>query len=205
VHHASSGNLDRRGVGDVITLTVDEYRARGRRGRLAYRLIRNPLVMFGLGPIVAMVIGPRIATRSQRPRLRHSVYLTDAVVLGLAIGLSQLIGWEKHQFEDAYWRCGEEWAFTDAALSGSSHLALPAPLRFFTGSIGLHHVHHLNARIPSYNLLRAHRTEPVLAGVPSLTIWDGLRAINLKLWDQSAGKLVPFAQARVAAAEAGRS
>ncbi len=219
VHHASSGNLDRRGVGDIITLTVTEYRARTPRGRLAYRLIRNPVVMFGVGPIVAMVVGPRIATRSQRPRLRHSVFSTDAVLLALAAGLSWLIGWEnlllvwgppamlagsvgiwlfyvQHQFEDAYWQGPDEWTYAEAALRGSSHLALPALLQFFTGNIGLHHVHHLNARIPNYNLVRAHRGNALFRDVPTLTLLDGLRAVNLKLWDQSAGRLVTFAEAR---------
>ncbi len=221
VHHATSGDLDRRGVGDIITLTVAEYRARSVRGRLAYRIVRNPLFMFGLGPIVAMIIGPRIATRSQRPRLRHSVFLTDAVLIAIVAGLCLTIGWEKllivwapsamlagsvgiwlfyvqHQFEDAYWQSAGGWNYTEAALRGSSYLKLPALLRFFTGNIGLHHVHHLNARIPNYNLLRAHRENSVLREVPTLTLRDGLRAVRLKLWDESSGKLVTFAEVREA-------
>jgi omega-6 fatty acid desaturase (delta-12 desaturase) len=219
VHHGTSGDLERRGVGDVITLTTDEYRARSWRGRLAYRLIRNPFVMFGLGPILAMVIGPRIATRAQRPRLRHSVLCTDAALFVLAAGLCWLMGWERlllvwapsaliagsvgiwlfyvqHQFEDAYWEDAADWDYTDAALRGSSYLKLPWPLEFFTGHIGFHHVHHLNARIPNYNLRRAHRENSVFHQVPTLSLLDGLRAVNLKLWDQDRGKLVSFAQAR---------
>lgn len=219
VHHATSGDLDRRGVGDIVTLTVAEYRARSSRGRLAYRVARNPVVMFGLGPIVAMIIGPRIATRSQRPRLRHSVFFTDAVLLALVAGLCWLADWEKllvvwapsamlagsvgiwlfyvqHQFEDAYWQSGGEWNYTEAALRGSSHLKLPPVLRFFTGNIGLHHIHHLNARIPNYNLPRAHRDMAMFGDVPTLTLRDGLHAVSLKLWDDGEGKLVTFAQAR---------
>jgi omega-6 fatty acid desaturase (delta-12 desaturase) len=219
VHHASSGNLDRRGVGDIITLTVAEYRARSPRGRLAYRLIRNPVVMFGLGPIVAMIVGPRIATRAQRPRLRNSVFCTDAALLVIAVGLSWLIGlptlllvwappamiagsvgiwlfYVQHQFEDAYWQDADSWTYAEAALRGSSYLELPPILQFFTGNIGLHHVHHLNARIPNYNLHSAHRANPAFRDVPTLTLRDGLRAVNLKLWDQSAGRLVTFAEAR---------
>ncbi len=219
VHHGTSGDLERRGVGDIVTLTVHEYRVRPWRGRLAYRLIRNPLVMFGLGPIVAMVIGPRIATRAQRPRLRHSVLLTDAAVFSLAAGLCWLIGWERlllvwapsallagsvgiwlfyvqHQFEDAYWQNAADWDYTEAALRGSSYLRLPRVLEFFTGHIGFHHVHHLNARIPNYNLRRAHRENSILHQVPTLSLLDGLRAVRLKLWDQDRGKLVSFAQAR---------
>ncbi len=219
VHHGTSGDLERRGVGDIVTLTVHEYHARSRRGRLAYRTIRNPLVMFGLGPIVAMVIGPRIATRAQRPRLRHSVLGTNASVFLFAAALCWLIGWERlllvwapsallagsvgiwlfyvqHQFEDAYWQSAADWDYTEAALRGSSYLKLPMPLEFFTGHIGFHHVHHLNTRIPNYNLRRAHRENSIFHQVPTLSLLDGLSAVNLKLWDQDRGKLVSFAQAR---------
>ncbi|HEY6397338.1 MAG TPA: fatty acid desaturase [Solirubrobacteraceae bacterium] len=219
VHHASSGDLERRGVGDVVTLTVAEYSARSWRGRLAYRMVRNPLVMFGLGPIMAMIVGPRIAARSQRPRMRRSVLLTDAVLLVAVAGLVWLASWDKlllvwappamlagsvgiwlfyvqHQFEDAYWQSTGDWNYADAALRGSSYLKLPKLLQFFTGNIGLHHVHHLNARIPNYNRPRAHDENPVFHDVPTLSLLDGLQAVNLKLWDQQSGKLVTFTQAR---------
>jgi omega-6 fatty acid desaturase (delta-12 desaturase) len=218
IHHATSGDLERRGVGDIITLTVTEYQARPWRGRLAYRLIRNPVVMFGLGPVMAMIIGPRIATRSQRPRMRHSVLATDVVLLAVIGGLCWLIGWQsfllvwapsailagsvgiwlfyvQHQFEDAYWQSACDWSYLDAALRGSSYLRLPRVLQFFTGNIGLHHVHHLNARIPNYNLQRAHDENPIFHQVPTLSLWDGLRSVRLKLWDEEHGKLVTFAQA----------
>ncbi len=219
MHHASSGDLERRGVGDIVTLTVAEYRARSRRGRLAYRMVRNPLVMFGLGPIFAMIVGPRIASRSQRPRMRRSVLLTDAVLLVAVAGLVWVAGWDKlllvwappamlagsvgiwlfyvqHQFEDAYWQSTGDWNYADAALRGSSYLKLPKLLQFFTGNIGLHHVHHLNARIPNYNLRRAHDENTVFHDVPTLSLLDGLRAVNLKLWDEHSGKLVTFTEAR---------
>jgi acyl-lipid omega-6 desaturase (Delta-12 desaturase) len=219
VHHAASGDLDRRGVGDIVTLTVAEYTARSRRGRMGYRLVRNPLVMFGLGPVMAMIIGPRIVAKGARPRMRNSVLGTDAALLLLVGGLCWLIGWKdflivwmppaflagsigiwlfyvQHQFEDAYWQSGEKWNYTDAALRGSSHLKLPPVLRFFTGNIGLHHVHHLNARIPNYNLPRAHAASARFAGVPTLSLSDGLRAVRYKLWDEQTVRLVTFAQAR---------
>jgi omega-6 fatty acid desaturase (delta-12 desaturase) len=218
IHHATSGDLERRGVGDIITLTVEEYRARGWRGRLAYRLMRNPVVMFGLGPVIAMMIGPRIATRAQRPRLRHSVLATDVVLVILIGGLCWLIGWQsflivwapaamlagsvgiwlfyvQHQFEDAYWQGPADWSYSEAALRGSSYLKLPRVMQFFTGNIGLHHVHHLNARIPNYNLQRAHDENPIFHQVPTLSLGDGLRSVRLKLWDEEQGKLVTFAQA----------
>jgi acyl-lipid omega-6 desaturase (Delta-12 desaturase) len=219
VHHATSGDLERRGVGDLPTLTVAEYWQRSWRGRLAYRAFRNPLVMFGIGPVVAMMIGPRIATRAQRPQMRHSVLRTDlalAIVIG---GLCWWIGWQdfllvwapaallagsagiwlfyvQHQFEDAYWQRSDGWDYADAALRGSSYLKLGPVLQFFTGNIGLHHVHHLNARIPNYNLQRAHDESELLQSVPVLSLGDGLRAVRLKLWDERSGKLVSFGQAR---------
>jgi acyl-lipid omega-6 desaturase (Delta-12 desaturase) len=227
VHHATSGDIERRGVGDVLTLTVSEYQRRSWRGRLAYRLIRNPLVMFGLGPVIAMIVGPRVPTRAQRPRLRHSVVGTDAALVAVVGGLCWLIGWRsflavwapaallagstgiwlfyvQHQFEDAYWQSSEDWSYADAALQGSSYLRMPRFLQFFTGNIGLHHVHHLNARIPNYNLQRAHDENPVFHSVPTISLWDGVRAVRLKLWDEQTRKLVTFAQARSTPMATGR-
>jgi omega-6 fatty acid desaturase (delta-12 desaturase) len=221
VHHASSGDLERRGVGDLPTLTVSEYRALSARGRLGYRLIRNPVVMFGFGPVMAMMIGPRIPTRAQRPRFRHSVIGTDLALAVIIGGLCVLLGWQKfllvwapaamiagsvgiwlfyvqHQFEDAYWQTPSSWSYADAALRGSSHLKLPRILQFCTGNIGLHHVHHLNARVPNYNLQRAHDETALLHGVPTLSLWRALTTVRLKLWDEERGKLVTFAQARAA-------
>ena len=218
VHHATSGDLDRRGVGDILTLTVAEYRARSPRARLGYRVLRHPLVMFGLGPVFAMIVGPRIVARGARPRMRNSVLGTDAALVVLVGALCWLIGWEnflivwapaallagsvgiwlfyvQHQFEDAYWQSGADWTYADAAMRGSSYLKLPKVLQFFTGNIGLHHVHHLNARIPNYNLQRAHDSSPHFAAVPTLSLTDGLRAVRFKLWDEEAGRLVTFAQA----------
>jgi len=221
VHHATSGNLDRRGTGDLHTLTVAEYNALEPRARLGYRLQRNPLVMFGIGPIVAMMIGPRIVAKNARAPMRRSVLLTDlalAIIVGLLVWL---IGWRdyllvlglpallagsigiwlfyvQHQFEDSYWHDDENWNFAAAALRGSSYLKLPAPLRFVTGNIGYHHVHHLNALIPNYNLRRAHDQTPELHDVPTLTLADGLRATKLKLYDERTGRLVSFRQAREA-------
>jgi acyl-lipid omega-6 desaturase (Delta-12 desaturase) len=219
VHHATAGDLDRRGVGDVATLTVAEYRAASRARRFGYRLFRNPLVMFGLGPVYAMVLRPRLFSRSDRPRIRRSVMATN-VALAVVVGLAcWLVGWRtyllvqwpaallagsagvflfyvQHQFEDTYWQSREGWSYADAALRGSSHLKLPAVLRFFTGNIGLHHVHHLSARVPNYNLQRAHDETALFHGVPTLSLWDGLRAVRLKLWDEDRGRLVTFAEAR---------
>ncbi|MEA2361149.1 MAG: hypothetical protein QOD71_294 [Thermoleophilaceae bacterium] len=219
IHHATSGDLDRRGTGDVQTLTVAEYRASSWRARLAYRLFRNPLVMFGIGPIYAMILQPRLVSRSARPRIRRSVIGTD-ILLAVVIGtLCWLVGWREfllvqtptllltgsagvwlfyvqHQFEDTYWKSGGDWSYAEAALRGSSYLKLPRVLQFFSGNIGLHHVHHLNAKVPNYNLQRAHDQNPIFHGVPTLSLWDGLRSVRLKLWDEGRGRLVTFAEAR---------
>jgi omega-6 fatty acid desaturase (delta-12 desaturase) len=219
VHHATAGDLDRRGVGDVPTLTAAEYAALAPWKRLGYRLFRNPLVMFGLGPIYAMVVQPRLVSRSARPRIRRSVMGTNVALALVVGGLCWLLGWREfllvqappallagatgiwlfyvqHQFEDTYWQSNEAWSYADAALKGSSHLKLPRVLQFFTGNIGFHHVHHLSARIPNYNLQRAHDDHQVFHGVPTLSLWDGLRAVRLKLWDEERGRLVTFAEAR---------
>ena len=219
VHHATAGDLDRRGVGDVRTLTVAEYRASTWRRRVGYRLFRNPLVMFGLGPIYGMVLHPRLVPRSARPRIRRSVIGTNLALAALVGTMCLLVGWREyllvqgpvtllagaagvwlfyvqHQFEDTYWQSAGDWSYADAALRGSSYLRLPKVLQFFTGNIGLHHVHHLSTRVPNYNLQRAHDENPVFHYVPTLYLWDGLRAVRLKLWDEDGGRLVTFAEAR---------
>ncbi len=218
MHHASAGDLDRRGAGDLPTLTVAEYQARPWRGRLAYRLFRNPLIMLGLGPIFALVIAPRIIPGTARPRIKHSVMATNLALALLVGALCWAIGWHayvlielptimlagaagiwlfyvQHQFEDAYWENGESWSYADAALRGSSYLKLPKVLQFFSGNIGLHHVHHLSARIPNYNLQRAHDENPIFHDVPVISLGDGLRALRLKLYDERQGRMVTFAGA----------
>jgi acyl-lipid omega-6 desaturase (Delta-12 desaturase) len=233
IHHATAGDLERRGVGDLETMTVAEYREASATKRLGYRLFRHPLVMFGLGPLWSLVIQPRFAGRDARPRIRRGAHLTNLALVVLVAAVCLLIGWPafllvqapiillggatgvwlfyvQHQFEDAYWESGERWDYDDAALKGSSYLKLPKVLQFFTGNIGLHHVHHLNARIPNYNLQRAHDENSVFHAVPQLSLADGLRAVRLKLFDEERGRLVTWrearerpAEARVAAAPAG--
>jgi omega-6 fatty acid desaturase (delta-12 desaturase) len=219
IHHATSGDLDRRGGGDVRTLTVSEYQELPWRSRLGYRLFRNPVVMFGIGPIAALLVGPRLVAKDARPRMRRSVIGTN-IALAVFVGLlCWLVGWEdfllvqaptvmlagsagiwlfyvQHQFEDAYWEGSGDWSYADAALRGSSYLKLPKVLQFFSGNIGLHHVHHLNARIPNYNLQRAHDENEIFHGVPTLSFMDGMRAVRLKLYDEHTGRMVSFAEAR---------
>jgi omega-6 fatty acid desaturase (delta-12 desaturase) len=219
LHHATAGDLDRRGAGDINTLTVSEYNARSRRARLAYRLFRNPVVMFGVGPLWGMVLAPRWIRPSARRQIQRSVWGTNlalAIVIG---GLCWLVGWQavvlieapifalagaagiwlfyvQHQFDHTYWQRSPEWSYTDAALRGSSYLRLPKVLQFFTGNIGLHHVHHLSTKIPMYNLQRAHDGGSIFRNVSSVSLWEGLRAVRLKLWDADAARLVTWKEHR---------
>jgi omega-6 fatty acid desaturase (delta-12 desaturase) len=219
MHHATLGNLDKRGVGDVHTLTVREYYEGSSMRRLGYRLLRNPIVMFGLGPIYLLLVAPRLPPSSSHARVRRSVLATNLSLALLVGGLCWTIGWRsyllvwappallaaavgiwvfyvQHQFEGTYWARTHDWSHLDAALQGSSYLKLPAVLRFFTANIGLHHVHHLNARIPNYNLQRAHDENPVLHHATAVSLRDALRAVRLKLWDEHDRRLVTFGQAR---------
>jgi omega-6 fatty acid desaturase (delta-12 desaturase) len=218
IHHGTAGDLDRRGVGDLPTRTTAEYRALSARDRRLYRTFRNPLVMFGLGPFIALIIQPRVVPSSARPRIKRRVHATNLALVAMIVGVCLLIGWQdfllielptvlvsgavgiwlffvQHQFEDVYWESTESWSFADAALRGSSYLKLPQPLQFFTGNIGLHHVHHLNARIPNYNLQRAHDENAIFRDVPVLTLREGLRAVRLKLYDTEQKRMVTFAEA----------
>jgi omega-6 fatty acid desaturase (delta-12 desaturase) len=221
VHHATAGNLDRRGTGDLPTLTVDEYLALSWRGRLGYRMFRNPIIMFGLGPILSFAVLPRLVRKGMRPRMRRAVIRTNVIVLLLVTAVCMWIGpldylliqwpaawmagsagiflfYVQHQFEDAYWKSADSWSFADAAIRGSSYLRLPAILRFFTGNIGYHHVHHLNARVPNYNLRRAHNALEMFRDVPVLDLRTALRTTRLKLWDERRGRLVSFPEASTA-------
>jgi omega-6 fatty acid desaturase (delta-12 desaturase) len=219
VHHGTAGDLDRRGTGDIPTLTVDEYLAGSWRKRLGYRLFRNPLVMFGLGPLWSLMLGPRLWSRSMRQRQRRSVVITNLVLAALVGAIWWLVGWQEwllvqmpsallagtagvwlfyvqHQFEDVYWESGESWRYADAALRGSSYLKLPQPFQFFTGNIGLHHVHHLSTKVPNYNLQRAHDENPIFRDVPVLTVRDGAAAVRLKVIDPDAGRLLTWSEVR---------
>ncbi|MDQ3724318.1 MAG: fatty acid desaturase [Actinomycetota bacterium] len=222
VHHGSAGDLDRRGTGDVPTLTVDEYLARPWKSRLGYRLFRSPVVMFGIGPIWSLMIGPRLWSSGMRPRQRRSVIVTNivlAIVIGAIVSIVGLEAWllvqmptaiiagtlgvfmfyVQHQFEDVYWETSERWSYADAALQGSSYLKLPKLFQFFTGNIGLHHVHHLSAKIPNYNLQRAHDESPIFHDVPVLRVRDGLRAVRLKVIDRQSGRLLTWREVKALA------
>lgn len=219
VHHATAGDLDRRGEGDVPTMTVAEFNAASRATRIGYRLFRSPLVLFTLGPLWSFTIQPRLWNSGMSRRIRHSVWLTNVAVALAVAGMCLLVGWQQflivqgllilfaggagvwlffvqHQFEDTYWESSDQWTYADAALRGSSYLKLPQPLQWASGNIGLHHVHHLSARVPNYKLQAAHDGLDVFQQVPVLTVWDALKAPRLKLWDEERGRIVTFREAR---------
>jgi omega-6 fatty acid desaturase (delta-12 desaturase) len=215
VHHATSGDLDRRGAGDVWTLTVREYLACSRWKRCLYRIGRNPAVLFVAAPLLYFVVSQRFCRLSASWRERLSVYATDVAILAVAAALCALFGirsylevqmgvmmlagaaglwlfYVQHQFEGVYWERGEDWDYASAALRGSSYYKLPAVLRWFSGSIGFHHIHHLSPRIPNYHLRRCHDAGELFSAVKPVTLLSSLKCLSLRLWDERRGQLVGF-------------
>jgi len=226
LHHAGTGNLDRRGFGDINTLTVAEYRARSPLGRLAYRVYRHPLVLFGIAPSLLFLLQQRLPVGLMRSGWRPwaSTMATNLMLLLFAGLFAWLIGiktfllvhlpilllsssigvwlfYVQHQFERTAWARDGEWNMLDAALHGSSHYDLPALLRWFTANIGLHHVHHLNSRIPFYRLPRVLRDNPELRNIGRLTLFESLRCVRLALWDETQRRLVSFRDVRASRRE----
>ena len=223
VHHSASGNLDRRGMGDVHTLTVTEYMALTKFGKFKYRLYRNPFVLFGLGPFYLFFLQNRLPLGLMKSGWKYwtSAMGTNATI-ALFVGLITWFGgWQvlllifipttlvaasigvwlfyvQHQFEDTLWDNEEDWQLHDAALHGSSHYVMPKPLQWMTANIGIHHVHHLYARIPFYRLTEVLRDHPVLAEAQKLTIRESLQCFKLQLWDETNRKLLSYKQARQA-------
>jgi acyl-lipid omega-6 desaturase (Delta-12 desaturase) len=218
-HHATSGQLDHRGVGDVWTMTVQEYLEASRWKRFAYRLSRNPLVLFVVAPLYLFLVLERIPSRRAGPRERRSVWWMNLAIVAMAVAMSAWLGtinylvlqlvaigvagaagvwlfYVQHQFEDAYWERGEDWDYTTAALRGSSFYELPPVLRWLFGNIGYHHVHHLGPRVPNYYLERCHRAVPLFQSVVPLTLLGSLKSLRLHLWDEGDRRLVGFRHAR---------
>ncbi len=220
LHHASSANLDRRGIGDITTLTVEEYEALPLLQKIGYRIYRNPFFLMLIGGVLHFLVIQRLPLAVQRPsrEMTLSVLMLDAAIILVYGSLIYFLGWAdflllvtpmilvasaagvwlfyiQHQFEETHWSGGSEWDRKTAAILGSSYYALPGVLNWFTGNIGLHHIHHLCSQIPNYRLQECMAARPELATINRLTIWESLKCANLALWDESSKRLVPFGAA----------
>ncbi len=219
LHHASSGDLDRRGTGDVWTMTVDEYLASPRWRRLVYRGSRNPIFLLVLAPFLLFIVRERWPSANANARERLSVWGMNLAIAAMVGTMSWIFGWKayllvqlivsmvgggigvwmfyvQHQFDGAYWDRGESWDYATAALQGSSYFHLPPILQWFTGNIGFHHIHHLSPRIPNYHLERCHKSHPEFQKVNSLTLWSSFRSISCHLWDERGRRMVSFSRLR---------
>jgi omega-6 fatty acid desaturase (delta-12 desaturase) len=219
VHHSSSGDLDRRGTGDVWTLTVQEYLESSRWKRFAYRLARNPFVLFVLAPLFLFLVWQRFPNPKSNGREHRSVYWTNLALLLVAVGLVWIYGlkayliiqliilmaagsagvwlfYVQHQFEGVYWERGGEWDYATAALKGSSFYKLPKVLQWFSGNIGFHHIHHLSPRIPNYHLEKCHEAEPLFQTVKPVTLLSSFKSFTFRLWDEQRRKLVGYGHLR---------
>ena len=219
VHHSGSGNLERRGMGDIHTLTLAEYRAKSRFDQFLYRLYRNPIVLFGLGPGYLFYLQNRLPLGvMNRARYWVSAMATNAGIL-LGVGVVFYFGglmpvlliflpttllagtagmwlfYVQHQFEDAHWRAEENWDLHDAALAGSSHYVLPKVLQWVSANIGIHHVHHLHSRVPFYRLPEVLRDHEELAECNRMTLWESFQNARLHLWDEDGKRLLSFSEA----------
>ncbi len=215
VHHATSGNLNKRGVGDIWVMTVEEYQQATFWQRAAYRMYRNPFVMFGLGPLYLLLITNRINRKGARLKERMNTYFINLSVLGVYGMMCFLIGWKEffmiqgplayiaaalgiwlfyiqHHFEDTYFEKEEEWNFVKAAVDGSSFYKLPKWVQWFTGNIGFHHVHHLSPKVPNYHLEEVHENNNMLNSVPVVTVRSSFIALKYRLWDEKSKCFISF-------------
>ena len=212
------------GTGDVWTLTVQEYLKASRWKRFAYRLVRNPVILFIIAPLLLFLVRERFPTRGAGRREQLSVYGTNILLALYALMMGGLFGWKmwillqlvvltvaasagvwlfyvQHQFEGVYWQRHEAWDYQEAALQGSSFYKLPRILQWFSGNIGFHHIHHLSPRIPNYNLEKCHNAEPLFQTVKPVTLLASLGTMNLRLWDEQEQRLVGFGALRRRRAE----
>ncbi len=216
-HHKTVGNLDKRGSGDVMTLTVDEYEQLSAGRKLFYRLYRNPILLFGIGPFFLFVIWFRFPRKKMGKTGRRSVYVTNLILLLIFIPLILLMGWRaflmiqlpiiyiatvagvwlfyvQHQYEDVIWTRQEDWEYKKMALEGSSFMKFPRLLQWFSGNIGYHHIHHLSPKIPNYNLEPCHKENQMFSTIKPVTFVPSLRTMSLRLWNEKAGQLITFRQ-----------
>jgi omega-6 fatty acid desaturase (delta-12 desaturase) len=219
IHHKTVGNLDKRGNGDVMTLTVEEYEKLPRNKKLFYQLYRSPVILFAIAPFILFVIWFRFTRKGMRRSERKSVYISNLIILAFCTAGILLMGWKaflmiqlpviyvatvtgvwlfyvQHQFEDVIWTRQEDWDYRTMALEGSSFLKFPRLLQWFSGNIGYHHIHHLSPKIPNYNLERCHKENQMFESIKAVTFVPSIRTINLRLWDEKAKQLISFRQKR---------
>jgi acyl-lipid omega-6 desaturase (Delta-12 desaturase) len=215
IHHATAGNLDKRGVGDVWTMTVDEYRNSPKWTRFFYRAFRNPFFMFTVGPLLVVFYQNRVSNKYNTLKEKLNIYLTNGFILLMALSISMLIGFRaylliqiplilvahsigiwlfyiQHQFDETSWVRDASWDYKTAAIKNCSYLKLPAVLQWFTGNIGFHHVHHLSPRIPNYNLEKCHFENEIFRDVKPVYLFKTFRALKLSLWDEAAHTMISF-------------
>jgi acyl-lipid omega-6 desaturase (Delta-12 desaturase) len=215
MHHATSGNLDKRGIGDVWTMTLNEYLLSTRWHRFLYRSFRNPFIMFTLGPILVVLVKNRLAKKTLTKQEKWNVYLTNLMIFAIAVAVSLLIGLKaylliqlpiifishtiglwlfyiQHQFDDVAWERDRNWDYKKSAITGSSFLKLPAVLQWFTGNIGFHHVHHLSSRIPNYYLAKCHYENEIFKDIKPIKLFSTFRALTLGLWDEANRRMISF-------------
>lgn len=220
IHHETAGNLDKRGIGDVWTLTVDEYTNSSQWQRILYRFYRNPVTMFGIGTLYMFLLNNRFTKKNMDKKGRSGIYLTNAgllvfgAILILVIGIKAFVliqlpviyfaaimgfwlFYIQHQFDPSYWSHDETWDYKTVALQGSSYYKLPGILRWFTGNIGFHHIHHLGPLIPNYNLRRCHLENALFQEIKPLTFWASFKALTYRLWDERTNELISFRKLRV--------
>lgn len=218
IHHRTAGNLDKRGVGDVWTLTVEEYNNLSRNKRMMYRIYRNPFIMFGLGAGLVFLVMNRFTRKEFSRKERISVYITNIGLALLATGISLLIGFKsylliqlpvmyfaatagvflfyvQHQYPDVQWYRDEEWDYSTVAINGASYLKLPKILQWFSGNIGFHHIHHLSSKIPNYKLEQCHKENEAFHRVIPVTFITSMKSLSLRLWDEKRQQLVSYRQA----------
>ncbi|WP_339277813.1 fatty acid desaturase [Paenibacillus sp. FSL W8-0426] len=216
IHHATSSNLDKRGIGDIWVMTTQEYREASPWLRLRYRLYRNPLIMFGLGPFYVFLLSYRFNRKGARRKERMNTYLTNVLIVALYALMCWAVGWQafvlvqapifffsgffgiwlfyvQHQFEDTYFEHEDEWSYVKAAVEGSSYYKLPRLLQWISGNIGFHHVHHLSPRVPNYYLEDAHNATPPLQQATTITLRTSLAALRFRLWDEDSKRFMTFA------------
>jgi omega-6 fatty acid desaturase (delta-12 desaturase) len=215
IHHETAGNLDKRGIGDVWTMTVDEYRQSTRWKKTVYRFYRNPITMFGIGPLYVFLIGNRFTKKGMNSNGRLGVYLTNAGLLLFAILMSLAMGikaflliqlpviylagifgfwlfYVQHQFDPSYWTRTDTWDYKRVALEGSSYYKLPRILQYFTGNIGFHHIHHLSPLIPNYYLSKCHRENSIFNRIKPLKFWQSFKTVTFRLWNEKTKEMISF-------------